>query len=110
MLWCCKRQADDVAILDVHGTTPEHGDIERLCDALNHAGGIPHVVIDLSTVNHINSLLMARLVLLNKRVRAAKGELILCGLNQFARDTLRGCRLDRVFDICDNTEAALATH
>jgi anti-anti-sigma regulatory factor len=46
---------------------------------------------------------------LNKRVQAAEGRLILCGLHPFVREAFHDSRLERVFEISDDLEAALAS-
>jgi anti-sigma B factor antagonist len=89
--------------------TPEHADVERLCDSLTGAGSTPRVIVDLSDVELVGSAFTARLIALNKRMRAAGGRLVLCGLCPFVRDTFRGSRLDRVFEVADDEQAALAS-
>lgn len=91
------------------GITPEHEDIERVSEALVGSGGVVRVIVDLSDVGLISSVFAARLVALNKRIRTAKGRLILCGMNQLVRETFQGCRLDRLFEISDDEKAALAS-
>jgi len=109
-LWCCKKTVADIAVLGIiPGMTPEHADVERLCEALIGAGSTPRIVVDLSDIELIGSALTARLIALNKRIRAAGGRLVLCGLCPFVRDTFHGSRLDRVFEVADDEEAALAS-
>jgi anti-anti-sigma factor len=101
---------DDVAILHVvAGRTPEHAEIERLADSLISSGGVPRVVVDLSALDFMSSAFIARLVALNKRIQAANGRAILCGLHPFVREAFHDSRLERVFDISDDQEAALAS-
>lgn len=98
-----------VILYAVPGVTPEHADVERLCERLVASGDPPCVVFDLSDVELISSALTARLIAVNKRVRAAKGKLVLCSLCPFVLETFRGSRLDRVFNIADDEESALAS-
>lgn len=105
-LWCCQVFADDNVVIEaISGKTPEHRDIERLCDALTASGSVGRVVVDLSDVELISSAFAARLVALNKRIRAANGRLLLSGLSRFVRDTFRGSRLDRVFEILEDEDS-----
>jgi len=100
---------DDVAVLcAIPGKTPEHAEIERLADSLVSPSGVPRVVVQLSALDFMSSAFIARLVALNKRIRAAKGTLILCGLHPFVREAFHDSRLETVFDISDDQEAALA--
>jgi anti-anti-sigma regulatory factor len=100
---------DDVVVLSVlPDRTPEHSDIERLAESLVRCGGVLRVVADLSDVG-ISSAFVARLVALNKRVVAANGKLVLYGLSPFLRDAFVDSRLDKVFDIREDLEAALTS-
>lgn len=110
MVWCRKTTVDGVIVLHVlPGRTPDHVDIECLVEALVRSEGAPRVVVDLSDLDVVSSSLIARLVALNKRVRAAKGRLILCGLHPFVREAFFDSSLNRVFEILDDEEAALAS-
>jgi len=108
-LWCYKKNAADVVVLEViPGMTPEHEDVERLCKTLSGCGSTPRVIVDLSDIELVGSAFVARLIAMNKRIRAAGGRLILCGLCPFVQDTFHGSRLDRVFEVAEDEEAALA--
>jgi len=101
---------DDVAVLCViPGRTPEHTEIELLADSLINSGQVARVVVELSTLDFMSSAFIARLVALNKRTQAAEGRLILCGLHPFVREAFHDSRLERVFEISDDLEAALAS-
>jgi anti-anti-sigma factor len=108
-LWCSKKTVGGVVILEVTpGITPQHEDIERLAETFVRSGGLTRVIVDLSDLELISSVFAARLVALNKRIRAARGRLILCGINRLVRETFQGCRMDRLFEISDDEGAALA--
>jgi anti-anti-sigma factor len=101
---------DDVVVLRVlPGRTPEIGDIERLAESLVRSADVPRVVVDVSDLDLINSSLVAGLIALHKRVRSAKGRLILCGLQPFVREVFFDSNLTKVFVILDDEEAALAS-
>jgi len=107
-LWCSRRTEDKAVVLKVvPGMTPEHADVERLCEALAQGGRAPNLILDLSDIELIGSALTARLIALNKQIRAAGGRLVLCGLHRLVRDTFQGSRLDRVFEVADDAQAAL---
>lgn len=108
-LWCHKRLVGDVVVLDVmRGRTPEHTDVVRLAKSLVRRGGIPRVVVDLSVLDFVNSAFVARLVDLNKRIRAAEGKLVLCGMQFLVWDAFHSTNLYKIFDMSENEEAALA--
>lgn len=107
-LWCRSRAVDDVVILDVlPGRTPEQADIQRLADTLIAAGHVPRVVVDLSRLDQTTSLLMAKLLVLNRRLSGAGGSLVLCGLQPYVRQAFASTKLDTLFEIADDEEAAL---
>lgn len=108
-LWCRSRVVDDVVILDVlRDTSPEQADIHRLADSLVDSRVVPRVVVDLSDLDCISSLLMAKLIVLNRRIHHAEGTLVLCGMSQFVRETFVSTKLDTLFEIADDEETALA--
>lgn len=110
-LWCRKRTVGDVIVLEVlRGRTPGHDDVELLSQSLVNCSGVPHVVIDLSKLDFVNGSFMDGLMALYTRVRAADGKLILCGMRQpSVRGAFYDSNLDKIFDIRDSQEAALAS-
>jgi anti-anti-sigma factor len=109
-LWCCSRTVDNSIVIDVvSGITPTHEDIQRLCDTLFDSGSVPNVVVDLSDVEFVSSSFLARLVALNKRIRAADRKLILCGLRPVVREIFRVSRLDTILDIAEDKDTVLTS-
>lgn len=110
-LWCRKRTVGDVIVLDVlRGRTPGHEDVELLSKSLVDCSDAPHVVIDLSNLDFVNGSFMDGLMAMYTRVRAANGKLVLCGMRQLAvREAFYDSNLDKIFDIRDSQEAALAS-
>jgi anti-anti-sigma factor len=99
-----------VTVLDVvPERTPEDVDAMRMGGALVGSGGTPRIVVDLCRLDSISSPLLAKLITLNKRIQRSGGELILCGLGQFVRETFASTKLDQLFDICEDEETALAS-
>ena len=101
----------DVVVFDVlRGRTPGHDDVELLSRSLVDCSGVPNVVIDLSNLDFVNGSFMDGLMALYARVKATDGRLILCGMRQpSVRDAFYDSNLDRIFDIRDSQEAALAS-
>ncbi len=60
------------------------------------------VVIDLSRLDTISTLLLARLVFLNKRVKPVMGRLIVCAVSPIIREILRRMHIDTLFDVLDS--------
>lgn len=110
MVWFRKRCVEGITILDVtSGTIAINTDIKRVSEALLGGGAHPNVVLNLSSLKFISSAFVAGMIALQKRVRAAGGRLILCGMHPIVRETLHGARLDTFFDIQDNEQEALQT-
>ncbi|MBL7039224.1 MAG: STAS domain-containing protein [Pirellulaceae bacterium] len=108
-LWCRKRTVDDVVVLDVmRGRTPEHAEMQQVAEKLLGSKAPLRVVVDLSDLDFISSALMARLVALNKRIRAADGRFILCGMQPVVRDAFHDSTLHRVFEIHADQQASFA--
>jgi anti-sigma B factor antagonist len=88
------------------------GEIEelgrQLYQALEHKSG-SRLVIDLSTVAFLPSATIGKLISLNRKAKACKAALRLCGLQQGVRDIFHMCALDRVFEVRDDVRAAVAS-
>jgi anti-anti-sigma factor len=107
-VWFRRRCVDRVTVLDViSGTIAINADINRVSERLLCPGENPHVVLNLSRLKFISSAFVAGMIALQKRVRAAGGRFVLCGMHPVVRETLHGARLDSYFDICDDEHEAL---
>lgn len=59
----------------------------------------PHLCVDLSGVNMVTSLVLAKLIALNGELRAAGGRLTLANAKPVVREVFKVTRLDTVFEI-----------
>jgi len=102
------RTVGDVAVLDV---LPDRvpGDLDRLADSLAGTGETPRVILNLSDLELVNSLFLSRLLVLHQRIQRDEGRLVLCCFHPLVRDALATTKLDAVFDMADDEEAALAS-
>jgi len=101
--------AGNVIILELlRGRTPEHPDMERVADVLLDSADAPQVIADMSELDFVNSALMARLVAMNKRIRAAEGRFKLCGMQPIVQTAFLDARLHKVFEIHADEQEALA--
>ena len=108
VVWFEKRVIGDVIVLDVlSGTVAINTDIDRVSKALLPEGGVPKVILNLANLKFISSAFVAGMIALQKRVRAAGGRLILCGMHAIVRETLHGARLDTFFDIHETEQESL---
>ena len=107
-VWCCGRRVEEVLVLDVlPDRTPEQGDIKGLADSLAESCDVPRVIVELSHLDRINSLLLAKLIVLNRCIQHAKGKLVLCGLQELVRETFVSTKLDTLFEIIEDEETAM---
>ncbi|HEY2827491.1 MAG TPA: STAS domain-containing protein [Pirellulales bacterium] len=65
------------------------------------------VVLDLTQVNYVPSMALGTLVMLMRHLKDSNQRLVLVGLHQDVRTVLAITRLDKLFEIQSNLEAAL---
>jgi anti-sigma B factor antagonist len=65
------------------------------------------LVLNLSAVQTLSSAAFGKLISLNGRVKAHHGAIKLCNIQPQVLEVFRVCKLDHVFDICDDQEDAL---
>jgi anti-anti-sigma factor len=99
-IWCRRRVSSGDTVLEVlPQRTPEPWDVEQVVDALIRHGVASRVVVDLSRLDTVDSSFVARLVSMNKHIRAAGGRFILCGLSPVVREVFQHLRLDKAFEL-----------
>ncbi|MSR44453.1 MAG: anti-sigma factor antagonist [Phycisphaerales bacterium] len=70
------------------------------------AGGVRSIVVDCSKLEIISSLGLSSLLMLHTRMKRVGGEVKLCGLKGTIVQVLQITKLDRVFELYDDVEAA----
>jgi anti-anti-sigma factor len=102
------KTVGDVVILDVlPGRVP--ADVDRLADALAGTCEAPRVIVNLSGIDLVSSLFLARLLVLRRRIQREEGRFILCSAQPLVRMTLASTKLDTIFEVADDEKAALAS-
>ena len=69
--------------------------------------GRTQLILSLDAVEHLPSLAVGKLVMLNRKVQATNGRLALCQLTPAVLETLESTRLMELFTICATEEEAL---
>jgi len=87
--------------IDLHSSPLVKDQIEPLI-----IGQRPNVVVDLTGVSYIDSSGLAVLIEAMQRVQTYGGKFSLCGLRENVRHIFAIARLDQVFQIFANQEAA----
>ncbi|KPL80499.1 hypothetical protein SE18_23815 [Herpetosiphon geysericola] len=69
---------------------------------------MPHIILDLSRVNFVDSAALSWMVRLSKQASMLNGSFQICGLQQPVHIILELTRLDRVFVVTTTIDEALA--
>lgn len=69
--------------------------------------GRDKIILDFSNVEYLSSAALGKLITLDKKVKAAKGTLRLCGIRPEILEVFTITRLHKVFSIFDDQEKAL---
>ncbi len=107
LVWFRKQEIDDFVILNLLASMdPEHADLERVGELLVPADGPPHVVVNFANVEYVSSTFLGRLLAMQKKLKAAEGKLVLCGLNDVVREIFQITKLEDLFDFADDQDSA----
>lgn len=99
-----------VKLLD--GSLLDAASIEPVSARLNHLVDDEHkvrLIVDLSAVKLLSSQILGVLTSLNRKCRADKGALVLCGVRRELMQMFVITGLDAVLTFCKNDSEALAT-
>ncbi|GIX03173.1 MAG: hypothetical protein KatS3mg113_0179 [Planctomycetaceae bacterium] len=75
--------------------------------ALVEEDGRKRIILDFSNVEYLSSAALGKLITMDKKVKAAKGKLRLCGIRPEIYEVFEITRLNKVFDIKPDQDAAL---
>ncbi|MGO8751558.1 MAG: STAS domain-containing protein [Thermoguttaceae bacterium] len=110
LLWFLRKPLGDVVALTFFpGPIISLDSIARVKLVTSVAGDLSRVVVNLSHLSFIPTVFLGMLVALHRRVGEAGGQLKLCGLNPKVLATFKITNLDRVFEIHDSEQSALAS-
>jgi anti-anti-sigma regulatory factor len=86
----------------IAGRSPEPIEVERVVRSLV-SGGVPAcVILDLSRLELINSSFMARLIMMNRRIREEGGTFKLKGLQPVVREIFDRARLGLALEVVED--------
>jgi anti-anti-sigma factor len=109
VLWYRKRTVDDVTMIDaITGKVALSQEIDKISRVLIREGTVPQVVINLAGVQLVTSSFIAGLVALHKRACTAGGKMVVCQMSPVVRETLQGAKLDKLLNLADSEQEALA--
>ena len=105
-----ERECGDVIVASVTTKRVDNQNFQRVASELFsfvERNGRKKYVLNLAVVEYVYSVAFGKLVELDKKVRAAGGELRLCNLHPVLREVLRVTQIDLLLDIRNDTQAAL---
>ncbi|NLF68826.1 MAG: STAS domain-containing protein [Candidatus Anammoximicrobium sp.] len=106
-IWCRLRLSSGETVLEaLPGRTPEPWDVDQVVESLIRRNAVTRVMMDLGRLDLVDSAFVARLLGMQKRIRASGGHLLLCGLCPVVREMFEHLRLDRAFEIVDQEETS----
>lgn len=98
--WCRVRTTGDRLVIEtLPDRVPDEYDVKRLSASLLDRDDIARVALDMSSLDTISSLFLARMITLNRGVEMRKGKLLLCGLSPVVREILHRTHTDSLFEI-----------
>lgn len=76
--------------------------------ALVEGEGCRKLLVDFSAVEYLSSAALGALITLDKKLKAATGRMRFCGMDPKIHQVFAVTRLDKIFDIREDRQAALA--
>jgi anti-sigma B factor antagonist len=98
LLWFTWEDAGDTVVLKPTCSILRSEDLDTLIDNSSEKRGV-RLVLDLGSVQHLESAALASLINLKKKVMGVSGKLRIENLHPDVHEVFRITRLDRVFDI-----------
>jgi anti-sigma B factor antagonist len=108
LLWFSSKRVGDVVAVHL---TDNRVAVMELLDLLDNAvedGAIGRLLINFDRIQQVSSAALGKLVKLIGRAQAVRGRLKLCSLHPDLRQVFRITRLDRIFEIYETEDEALA--
>ena len=66
------------------------------------------VLLDFSNVEYLSSAALGKLIVMDKKLKAAQGQLSMCAVRDEILEVFKITKLDKIFTIYDSREQALA--
>jgi anti-anti-sigma factor len=102
--------SEAILIAEVNDEPAFSEDMESLMRRLEQASPpLPSVVVDMKSVDYVNSSNIAQLLRLRKRLQGGSGRLRVCAVNDAVWSVLLITGLDKVFEFTDDVSTSLAS-
>ncbi|MBI5366147.1 MAG: STAS domain-containing protein [Planctomycetes bacterium] len=103
----------DITVAEITGAKVlEEVTIQAIAQELNKLADAPYkvkLVIDFNKVDYLSSAVLGKIIALNKKVAADKGQLRLCCIKPSILEVFKITKLDKVVAIHPSREAAVAS-
>ncbi len=100
--------ADEFAVLQVNGVLSRYTDQQFMAEIHRHLEGAPLVVLDLSGIEHLDSVGLGALMSVTNKARSGGGELALCSIPKQVAKILSLLKLGQFLECFADRESALA--
>ena len=105
--WFHKQETGDCIILNLIADLDlENADLDRVAGLVIQSAPAAHIVLNMSNVEFVSSTFLGRLLAMQKRVDAAQGKLVLCGMNPVVREIFQVTKLETFFHFSDDEASA----
>jgi anti-anti-sigma factor len=100
----------DIAIIITAVNSITHDDNAELKKAFTNllAAGSKNIVLDLTKTFYVSSIALASLVFMQKTLKEAGGNFVICGVNERVKEILEMTNLDKILDIVNDQQAAVS--
>jgi anti-anti-sigma factor len=107
-LWFLRRSQGEVVVLTfLPRSVGDKDTVEQVDEVVSAVGGVRRVVLDLSRLRLISAFFLGMLVRLHLKMEAAHATLKVCGLRRESQEVFRVTKLDSLFPIYGDEEAAI---
>ena len=103
-----EKWSDNVILVRLAEDPHLADDLDALDASVGQADGRLSAVVDFTAIRAVNSSTLGRFIKLRRRMSAASGRLILCGMNDQVWGAFLVTNLDKLFDVSDSVATALA--
>ena len=107
-----KQQKDVTQVEFIDRNILDESNIQQIGEEIGElveAAPSPRLLISFSNVDHLSSAALGTMITINNKIKVKKGQLRLANIDPQIFEVFKITKLDKLFQIHDTTEAALAS-
>ena len=107
-----KQQKDVTQVEFIDRNILDESNIQQIGEEIGElveAAPSPRLLISFSNVDHLSSAALGTMITINNKIKVKKGQLRLANIDPQIFEVFKITKLDKIFQIHDTTEAALAS-